>query len=279
MIIVIGVSIALGVICGSGSVYAFNHIPDEWLGADESGREWQRVKSVPWKYIFTATFIVIGIYIGICDPQKAAGIYAACLVLTQIAMAALLYGRTPRPLVWLLALTGIGIIPFSISEALRSGSGIIGESMGVHPETMVLLKVHVAGAAAGFLIMLILLVIKKIIFSGAAAHKGHPADGSAGEGGRIKRTVFPGIDWQLCELGLVLGLICGWKRVLTIIACGLIFWGGYVLFKKSKREGIIDQHVSEGEALEKRSISENFFITVSAVLWMIAGTGLDITVI
>jgi hypothetical protein len=48
IIIVVGISIALGIICGSGSVYAFNHMPDEWLGTDERGREWQRVKSVPW---------------------------------------------------------------------------------------------------------------------------------------------------------------------------------------------------------------------------------------
>ena len=46
IIIVVGISIALGIICGSGSVYAFNHMPDEWLGTDERGREWQRVKSV-----------------------------------------------------------------------------------------------------------------------------------------------------------------------------------------------------------------------------------------
>ena len=144
-IIVIGVSIALGVICGSGCVYAFNHIPDEWLGTDEKGREWQRVKSMPWKYIFTATFIVVGIYLGIKEPHKAAGIYAACLMLTEIAMAGFLYGRVPRPLVWLLALTGTGIIPFTIDEDLGFGAGTAG-----------MIKAHLAGAAAGFVMLFIL---------------------------------------------------------------------------------------------------------------------------
>ena len=137
-IIVIGVSIALGIICGSGCVYAFNHIPDEWLGTDEKGREWQRVKSMPWKYIFTATFIVVGIYLGIKEPHKAAGIYAACLMLTEIAMAGFLYGRVPRPLVWLLALTGTGIIPFTIDEDLGFGAGTAG-----------MIKAHLAGAGKG----------------------------------------------------------------------------------------------------------------------------------
>ena len=173
IVIVTGIAVLLGIICGSGSVYAFNHIPDEWLGTDEKGREWQRIKSVPWKYIFTATFIVIGIYLGIKDPQKAAGIYAASLMLTQIAMSGFLYGRIPRLIVYMLALTGAGIIPFTIGEDLGFGAGSAG-----------MIKSHLAGAAAGFAIMLVLMVIKKFILKGS-------------------------IDMALCELGMVLGLLQG----------------------------------------------------------------------
>lgn len=250
-IAVIGAAIGLGIICGSGCVYAFNHIPDEWLGADEEGREWQRVKSVPWKYIFTATFIVAGIYIGLSDFEKAAGVYASCLLLCEIGMAAFLYDRIPRPLVWLLALTGVGILSFTIAEDLGFGPGMTG-----------MLKAHLLGAAVGFAVMLLLVLLKCFISGGGLA--------------KLKSS-----PWMMnvCELTLVLGLLCGWRRVLTIIACGLIAWGVYVVFKKHKKGGIMSQRISADGTLGKIGLSENFFITASGFVWMLAGAGLDITVI
>ena len=258
-IIVIGVSIALGIICGSGCVYAFNHIPDEWLGTDEKGREWQRVKSVPWKYIFTATFIVVGIYLGIKDPHKAAGIYAACLMLTEIAMAGFLYGRVPRPLVWLLALTGTGIIPFTIEEDLGFGAGTAG-----------MIKAHLAGAAAGFVILFILLIIKRMLM---------PSRGSL-----VSET-----DLAFCELGLALGLLCGPLEVSVIIATGIVLCGGYAVSKKFSGAGTAgalsgrermsgeDSGFSEkskdnnvkNDILEKRRISESFFVAAAAFFWLV----------
>lgn len=252
-IIVIGVSIALGVICGSGCVYAFNHIPDEWLGTDEKGREWQRVKSMPWKYIFTATFIVVGIYLGIKEPHKAAGIYAACLMLTEIAMAGFLYGRVPRPLVWLLALTGTGIIPFTIEEDLGFGAGTAG-----------MIKAHLVGAAAGFVILFILLIIKRMLMPS--------------RGPMVSET-----DLAFCELGLALGLLCGPLEVSVIIATGIVLWGGYAVSKKFSGAGTVgalpqDQgRISEKgkdndakkDILEKRRISESFFVAAAAFFWLV----------
>lgn len=259
-IIVIGVSIALGIICGSGCVYAFNHIPDEWLGTDEKGREWQRVKSLPWKYIFTATFIVVGIYLGIKEPQKAAGIYAACLMLTEIAMAGFLYGRVPRPLVWLLALAGTGIIPFTIDEDLGFGAGTAG-----------MIKAHLAGAAAGFVILFILLVIKNVLMN-----SGRPLVSEA--------------DFAFCELGLALGLLCGPLEVSVIIATGIVLWGGYAVSKKLGGAGVIDdmpagrkKDYEDGtgsaekgpgghpnkDILVKRKISESFFVALAAFFWLV----------
>lgn len=251
-IIVIGVSIALGVICGSGCVYAFNHIPDEWLGTDEKGREWQRVKSMPWKYIFTATFIVVGIYLGIKEPHKAAGIYAACLMLTEIAMAGFLYGRVPRPLVWLLALTGTGIIPFTIDEDLGFGAGTAG-----------MIKAHLAGAAAGFIILFILLIIKNMLMSS-------------------RRSLVSEADLAFCELGLALGLLCGPLEVSVIIATGIVLWGGYAVSKKFSGAGTVGAlpqdrgRISEKgkdndakkDILEKRRISESFFVAAAAFFWL-----------
>ena len=252
-IIVIGVSIALGVICGSGCVYAFNHIPDEWLGTDEKGREWQRVKSMPWKYIFTATFIVVGIYLGIKEPHKAAGIYAACLMLTEIAMAGFLYGRVPRPLVWLLALTGTGIIPFTIDEDLGFGAGTAG-----------MIKAHLAGAAAGFIILFILLIIKNMLMSS-------------------RRSLVSEADLAFCELGLALGLLCGPLEVSVIIATGIVLWGGYAVSKKFSGAGTVGAlpqdrgRISEKgkdndakkDILEKRRISESFFVAAAAFFWLV----------
>ena len=252
-IIVIGVSIALGIICGSGCVYAFNHIPDEWLGTDEKGREWQRVKSMPWKYIFTATFIVVGIYLGIKEPHKAAGIYAACLMLTEIAMAGFLYGRVPRPLVWLLALTGTGIIPFTIDEDLGFGAGTAG-----------MIKAHLAGAAAGFIILFILLIIKNMLMSS-------------------RRSLVSEADLAFCELGLALGLLCGPLEVSVIIATGIVLWGGYVVSKKFSGAGTVGAlpqdrgRISEKgkdndakkDILEKRRISECFFVAAAAFFWLV----------
>ena len=252
-IIVIGVSIALGVICGSGCVYAFNHIPDEWLGTDEKGREWQRVKSMPWKYIFTATFIVVGIYLGIKEPHKAAGIYAACLMLTEIAMAGFLYGRVPRPLVWLLALTGTGIIPFTIDENLGFGAGTAG-----------MIKAHLAGAAAGFIILFILLIIKNMLMSS-------------------RRSLVSEADLAFCELGLALGLLCGPLEVSVIIATGIVLWGGYAVSKKFSGAGTVGAlpqdrgRISEKgkdndakkDILEKRRISESFFVAAAAFFWLV----------
>lgn len=244
-IIVIGISIALGIVCGSGCVYAFNHIPDEWLGADEEGREWQRVKSVPWKYIFTATFIVAGIYLGMVDSEKAFGLYAGCLMLAEIGMAAFLYDCIPRPLVWMLAITGAGIIPFTIDEDLGFGPG-----------TMGMIKAHLLGAAAGFAVMLALVLLKKAVFK---------CDGSQ-------------ISLGISELALVLGLLWGWRRVLTIIACGLIAWGIYVVFQKFRKEGIMTRRISADGTMNKLALSENFFVTASAFVWTLVGAGISGTI-
>ena len=253
IIIVAGISIALGIICGSGSVYAFNHMPDEWLGTDERGREWQRVKSVPWKYIFTATFIVVGIYLGMKDSLKAPGYYASCLLLTQTAMAGFLYGRTPRPVVWLLALTGVGILPFTIDEDLGFGAGSEG-----------MIKAHLAGAAAGFVLVFVLLMIKKLVLRNTVKQTASAAETS--EQDKAGAGTAPGIDWALCELGLALGLLCGPVQVSVIIAAGIVLWGGHAV---SKRFGNAGNKLAGNDTLMKNKIGEAFFIAVSAMVCII----------
>ena len=107
IVITVGVALALGIIAGSAAVYTFNRMPDGWLGADEEGRDSQRVKSVPWKYVLSATFIVCGIYTGLKDPAAAPAVFAACFLLVETAMAAKLYRRAPMQISALVLLCGI----------------------------------------------------------------------------------------------------------------------------------------------------------------------------
>ena len=69
-------AIGAGVILGNGAVYFFNRIPGKWLCdyGQEPDEELlhptrQRLRSTPWKYVFTGMFIVIGIWLGMRDPD------------------------------------------------------------------------------------------------------------------------------------------------------------------------------------------------------------------
>ena len=119
VLIVVLASIGAGVLAGNGAVYAFNRLPARWLcdyGQEPSpellSRDTQRVKSWPWKYVFTATFIIIGIYMAMMNWQYAAPAFIACWLLLLIAIADRKYMIVPDQLVLLLAVTGIGFIPF-----------------------------------------------------------------------------------------------------------------------------------------------------------------------
>lgn len=111
-------AVGAGVIAGNGAVYAFDHFPAVWL-KDRNGelpaedrQGVQRVKSHPWKYVFTASFIVIGVYMGIADPRYAVAAFIACWILLETGMADKKYGAIPDQTVLLLAITGFGFIPF-----------------------------------------------------------------------------------------------------------------------------------------------------------------------
>ena len=71
-LIICGAAIGAGVILGNGAVYFFNRMPGKWLCDydEEPSQELlhptcQRVKSTPWKYVFTGFFVVIGIMVGL----------------------------------------------------------------------------------------------------------------------------------------------------------------------------------------------------------------------
>ena len=65
-IFIYGCAVFFSILQGNAAVYLFNRMPAEWLcdydedPSDElKSRDVQRVKSMPWKYLFSMLFIVI----------------------------------------------------------------------------------------------------------------------------------------------------------------------------------------------------------------------------
>ncbi|MBR3756420.1 MAG: hypothetical protein IKK48_04845, partial [Firmicutes bacterium] len=61
-------AILAAIIAGNGAVYLFNHMPAQWFcDYGEKPTEaisdpyTQRIKSYPWKYIFTMLFVILNI--------------------------------------------------------------------------------------------------------------------------------------------------------------------------------------------------------------------------
>lgn len=111
--------ILLGILAGNGAVYFFNKAPGKWFCDynEEPSEELlhpteQRVKSYPWKYIFSMLFIIPGIKMVMEDWQFAvAGIFAMWLLL-EMCIADVKYRIVPDQYVILLAVTAFGFIPF-----------------------------------------------------------------------------------------------------------------------------------------------------------------------
>lgn len=119
MLLIIALTIPVGYVAGNAAVYAFNRMPAAWLTdygqePDEKviSKGKQRIKSVPWKYVFSASFIVVGIYMGLRDWQYAIPGMIALWILLLIALGDMKYSIIPDQLCLLLAITGFGFVPF-----------------------------------------------------------------------------------------------------------------------------------------------------------------------
>lgn len=113
------VIIGFAVILGNGAVYFFNRIPGKWLCDydEEPGEELlhptqQRIRSTPWKYLFTALFVVIGIWIGQREPLYAAAVMLSCWLLLEMSIADIKYRIVPDQLVMMLVVSGMGFVPY-----------------------------------------------------------------------------------------------------------------------------------------------------------------------
>ena len=111
-------AILIGILAGNGAVYFFNKIPGKWLCdyGQEPDEELlhptsQRIKSTPWKYLFTGVFIAIGIYLGLKEPLYAVAAVLSLWLLLEMSIADIKYKIVPDQLIMLLVITAIGYIP------------------------------------------------------------------------------------------------------------------------------------------------------------------------
>ena len=148
-LIICGAAIGAGVVLGNGAVYFFNRMPGKWLCDydEEPSQELlhptcQRIKSTPWKYVFTGFFVVIGITLGLQNPLYAIPALIAIWLLIEMSIADIKYMIVPDQLIMLLVVTGLGFIPhhaFGVMDCIT-------------------------GAAVGFGVLLLIAVIGRLIY-------------------------------------------------------------------------------------------------------------------
>ena len=127
-------AVAAGIVLGCGAVYFFNRLPGHWLvdygqTPDEEllHPTRQRIRSTPWKYVFSGLFIVIGIWLGLDSPAYAIAALAMVWLLLLMAAADIKYRIVPDQLVLLLVVCGFGFIPFHSGGPLGGlWGGLIG---------------------------------------------------------------------------------------------------------------------------------------------------------
>lgn len=112
-------AVLAAIFAGNGTVYLFNHMPAQWFCEyGEAPTEemldpyTQRVKSYPWKYIFTMLFVVLNIKMVMDDWQFALAGLCVIWLLLEMAIADVKYRIVPDQLVLLLTVCALGFIPY-----------------------------------------------------------------------------------------------------------------------------------------------------------------------
>lgn len=112
-------AILVAVFAGNGAVYFFNKMPAQWFcdygqqpAAEMEDVYTQRVKSYPWKYIFTMVFVVLNIKMAVDDWQFAIGGVCVIWLLLEMAISDIKYRIVPDQLVLLLTVCALGFIPY-----------------------------------------------------------------------------------------------------------------------------------------------------------------------
>ena len=142
------IAVLIGVLQGNGAVYFFNKMPASWLcDYGETPSEellnptTQRIKSNPWKYLFSMGFVILNTKLVVDDWQFALAASAALWILLELALSDKKYSIVPDQLLILLAVTAIGVIPFHSSW-----------------------KAPLLGALIGFSIMMLIALVGKLAY-------------------------------------------------------------------------------------------------------------------
>ncbi|MBQ1391183.1 MAG: prepilin peptidase [Firmicutes bacterium] len=124
-------AVVIGIIEGNGAVYLFNRLPAAWLteygeepAPELKDRDTQRLKSMPWKYLFSIGFVILNIRLVMDDPQFALGASLAVFLLLLLAVSDRKYRILPDQLILLLAVTSLGFLPYhsGLKEVLLGGA-------------------------------------------------------------------------------------------------------------------------------------------------------------
>ena len=112
-------AILVALFAGNGAVYFFNKMPGKWLVdyRQEPDEELahptvQRIRSYPWKYVFTIFFVIIAIKMVMWDYRFAAAAIIAVWTLLEMSIADIKYRIVPDQLIMVLAVSALGFIPF-----------------------------------------------------------------------------------------------------------------------------------------------------------------------
>ena len=148
-------AVIVGILLGNGAVYLFNHMPGKWFidydervpdrQSDDPGQDHepktdvfgaagpeslidgrgrlsgadtyrpQRVRSTPWKYLFSMLFIAVGLYLVRDDWAYTVAVLSVSWILLELTIADIKYRIVPDQLVMLLAVSAIGFIQYHTS--------------------------------------------------------------------------------------------------------------------------------------------------------------------
>ena len=119
MMQIIGViaALVLGIIGGNGAVYAFNHMPAQWLCdygevPKEDKLQRQRINSRPWKALFSVLMVAGGVKLAADDFLFALPVMAEMWLLIIISIADAKYMIIPDQAVIALAICSVGLVNY-----------------------------------------------------------------------------------------------------------------------------------------------------------------------
>ena len=107
-------SILFGILAGHAAVYIFNKIPAKWLcdyGQEPSeeleDKYTQRVKGYPWKWVYSAFFVIGSLHLVFYEWIYALAALALCWALLEISLADKKYGIIPDQFIILAAISAL----------------------------------------------------------------------------------------------------------------------------------------------------------------------------